>query len=36
MKANIIEKWGWNFEKVANEWRLKAEDLQNDITNSQT
>ena len=34
--ANIIEKRGRNFDKVANEWRLKAEDLQNEITNSQT
>merc|ERR1711970_1525803 len=34
--ANIIEKRGRNFDKVVNEWRLKAEDLQNEITASQT
>ena len=32
--TNIIG--GQNFDKVANEWQLKAEDLQNEITNSQT
>ena len=32
----IIEKRGRNFDKVVNEWRLKAEDLQNEITSSQT
>merc|ERR1711963_1346074 len=30
--ATIIEKRGRNFDKVVNEWRLKAEDLQNEIT----
>merc|ERR1719376_1109507 len=34
--ANIIEKRGRNFDKVVNEWRLKAEDLQNEISSSQT
>jgi len=34
--ATIIEKRGRNFDKVVNEWRLKAEDLQNEITGSQT
>merc|ERR1719500_412019 len=34
--ANIIEKRGRNFDKVVNEWRLKAEDLQNEIASSQT
>merc|ERR1712234_71077 len=34
--ATIIEKRGRNFDKVVNEWRLKAEDLQNEITASQT
>merc|ERR1711936_49586 len=34
--AAIIEKRGRNFDKVVNEWRLKAEDLQNEITGSQT
>merc|ERR1712016_201600 len=34
--AAIIEKRGRNFDKVVNEWRLKAEDLQNEITSSQT
>ena len=34
--ATIIEKRGRNFDKVVNEWRLKAEDLQNEITSSQT
>merc|ERR1712002_820509 len=34
--ANILEKRGRNFDKVVNEWRLKAEDLQNEITGSQT
>merc|ERR1712158_282161 len=33
--ATIIEKRGRNFDKVVNEWRLKAEDLQNEITSSQ-
>merc|ERR1711981_1207037 len=33
--ATIIEKRGRNFDKVVNEWRLKAEDLQNEITASQ-
>merc|ERR1739838_126156 len=32
----IIEKRGRNFDKVVNEWRLKAEDLQNETTGSQT
>ena len=34
--AAIIEKRGRNFDKVVNEWRLKAEDLQNEITGSQS
>merc|ERR1719436_407294 len=34
--ATIIEKRGRNFDKVVNEWRLKAEDLQNEIVSSQT
>merc|ERR1712131_196592 len=34
--ATIIEKRGRNFDKVVNEWRLKAEDLTNEIGNSQT
>merc|ERR1712002_129024 len=34
--ATIIEKRGRNFDKVTNEWRLKAEDLQNEIVSSQT
>jgi len=34
--ATIIEKRGRNFDKVVNEWRLKAEDLQHEITGSQT
>ena len=34
--ASIIEKRGRNFDKVVNEWRLKAEDLQNEIGGSQT
>merc|ERR1711902_242 len=34
--ATIIEKRGRNFDKVVNEWRLKAEDLQGEITASQT
>merc|ERR1712168_833638 len=34
--ATIIEKRGRNFDKVVNEWRLKAEHLQNEITSSQT
>merc|ERR1719295_995498 len=34
--STIIEKRGRNFDKVVNEWRLKAEDLQNEITSSQT
>merc|ERR1712106_660768 len=34
--ATIIEKRGRNFDKVVNEWRLKAEDLQNETTGSQT
>merc|ERR1719486_516415 len=34
--ATIIEKRGRNFDKVVNEWRLKAEDLQNEIAGSQT
>merc|ERR1719385_581003 len=34
--AAIIEKRGRNFDKVVNEWRLKAEDLQNEIVSSQT
>jgi myosin heavy chain 6/7 len=34
--ATIIEKRGRNFDKVVNEWRLKAEDLMNEITSSQT
>ena len=34
--AAIIEKRGRNFDKVVNEWRLKAEDLQGEITGSQT
>merc|ERR1711887_17587 len=34
--ATIIEKRGRNFDKVVNEWRLKAEDLQHEITASQT
>merc|ERR1711913_249274 len=34
--ATIIEKRGRNFDKVVNEWRLKAEDLQSEITGSQT
>jgi myosin heavy chain 6/7 len=33
--ATIIEKRGRNFDKVVNEWRLKAEDLQTEITTSQ-
>jgi len=33
--ATIIEKRGRNFDKVVNEWRLKAEDIQNEITASQ-
>merc|ERR1719450_257921 len=33
--STIIEKRGRNFDKVVNEWRLKAEDLQNEITASQ-
>merc|ERR1711913_221578 len=33
--AAIIEKRGRNFDKVVNEWRLKAEDLQNENTASQ-
>ena len=32
----MIEKMGRNFDKVANEWQLKSEDFQNEITNSQT
>merc|ERR1711963_1270912 len=34
--STIIEKRGRNFDKVVNEWRLKAEDLQNEIVSSQT
>ena len=34
--AAIIEKRGRNFDKVVNEWRLKAEDLQGEIGGSQT
>merc|ERR1712123_108294 len=34
--ATIIEKRGRNFDKVVNEWRLKAEDLHNEIVGSQT
>merc|ERR1712165_22779 len=34
--AAIIEKRGRNFDKVVNEWRLKAEDLQNEIVSSQS
>merc|ERR1712106_53481 len=34
--ATIIEKRGRNFDKVVNEWRLKAEDLQNENVGSQT
>merc|ERR1712179_844535 len=34
--ATIIEKRGRNFDKVVNEWRLKAEDLMNEIASSQT
>merc|ERR1719210_1156374 len=34
--AAIIEKRGRNFDKVVNEWRLKAEDLQNEIDASQS
>ena len=34
--ATIIEKRGRNFNKVVNKRRLKAEDLQNEITSSQT
>merc|ERR1711963_809025 len=34
--AAIIEKRSRNFDKVVNEWRLKAEDLQNEIVSSQT
>merc|ERR1719192_1261432 len=34
--AAIIEKRGRNFDKVVSEWRLKAEDLQNEIGGSQT
>merc|ERR1712127_742874 len=34
--ATIIEKRGRNFDKVVNEWRLKAEDLQNETVSSQT
>merc|ERR1712198_268096 len=34
--ATIIEKRGRNFDKVVNERRLKAEDLQNEITASQS
>ena len=30
------EKRDRNFDKIVNEWRLKAEDLQNEITSSQT
>merc|ERR1712131_374547 len=33
--STIIEKRGRNFDKVVNEWRLKAEDLQGEITASQ-
>merc|ERR1712152_119302 len=33
--ATIIEKRGRNFDKVVNEWRLKAEDLHNEIVGSQ-
>merc|ERR1719210_3264319 len=33
--STIIEKRGRNFDKVVNEWRLKAEDLQGEITGSQ-
>ena len=33
--AAIIEKRGRNFDKVVSEWRLKAEDLQNEIGGSQ-
>merc|ERR1712198_755490 len=33
--AAIIEKRGRNFDKVVNEWRLKAEDLTNEIAGSQ-
>merc|ERR1719277_2067539 len=33
--STIIEKRGRNFDKVVNEWRLKAEDLQGEITSSQ-
>merc|ERR1719438_218315 len=34
--STIIEKRGRNFDKVVNEWRLKAEDLHNEIVGSQT
>merc|ERR1719346_226213 len=34
--SSLQEKIGRNFDKVVNEWRLKAEDLQNEITSSQT
>merc|ERR1719483_1139532 len=34
--ATIIEKRGRNFDKVVNEWRLKAEDLTNENVGSQT
>merc|ERR1712055_1198351 len=34
--ATSIEKRGRNFDKVVNEWRLKAEDLHNEIVGSQT
>jgi len=33
--AAIIEKRGRNFDKVVNEWRLKAEDLQTEMVSSQ-
>merc|ERR1712165_584129 len=34
--STIIEKRGRNFDKVVNEWRLKAEDLQGEIGASQS
>merc|ERR1719483_1597705 len=34
--ATIIENRGRNFDKVVNEWRLKAEDLTNENVGSQT
>merc|ERR1712079_617544 len=34
--AAIIEKRGRNFDKVVNEWKCKAEDLQNEIVSNQT